>query len=231
MRRSLSLVSASLLAAGTLLGQSRAAPTASAPQAVASSPASSALPQDRHEGLTVSVDPYTNSQRAKEKFGKSANPVPAGILPVDVSLKNQTPHPIKIDLETVQLEVRLDGASHQDIDWLTIGQVANLIVHRGATSAPSVRRFPVGIPTPSKDKKVDNLAAELRPFALDSDVVPPLGSTHGFLFFNLSHNFEAVLKSSLYLPDVAFLPDKKPLMFFEVPLAGNTAAPAADSQR
>lgn len=230
MRRPLALASASLLAAGALLAQSSPPPTASAPQAAAPSPASSALTQDHHEGLTVSVDPYTNSQRAKEKFGKSANPVPAGILPVDVLLKNETPHPIKIDLETVQLEVRQDGGTHQDIDWLTVGQVATLIAHPHGTPTPSVRRFPVGIPTPGKDKKVDNLAAELRPFALDSDVVPPLGSTHGFLFFNMSHNFEAALKSSLYLPNVAFLPDKKPLMFFEVPLSNNTAAATPDSQ-
>jgi hypothetical protein len=231
MRHALSLAAAFLLAGGALLAQSSSPPAASASQAGAPSPASPALPQDRHEGLTVSVDPYTDSQRAKEKFGKSANPVPAGILPVDVFLKNETPHPIKIDLETAQLEVRLGDGNHQEIDWLTVGQVAYLIVHPGgAPSAPSARRFPVGLPTPGKDKKVSNLAAELRPFALDSDVVPPLGSMHGFLFFNMNHDFEAALKSSLYLPDATFLPDKKPLMFFEVPLASNTPSPPADSQ-
>jgi hypothetical protein len=214
-----------LTALGTALAQSN-----SAPPVQASPPARvSALPQDRHSGLSISVDPYTDSQRAKERFGKSANPIPAGILPVEVFLKNETPHPIKIDLETVQLDVHFDNGDHQNLDWLSIKRVATLIVHPGGTpSAPSERRFPIGVPT-NKDKKVDNVMGQLRPFALDSDIVPPLGSAHGFLFFDMSHDFAAASKASLYLPDVSLLPDKTPLMFFEVPLARPTppALPAS----
>lgn len=145
---------------------------------------------------------------------------------MEVFLKNETPHPIKIRLETVQLEVRLESGN-QELDWLSANQVAKYIVHPGGNpSAPTERRFPVGVPTPSKDKKVDSIAGQLRPLALDSDVVPPLGSIHGFLFFNMSHNFEAASKASLYVPDVAVLPEQTPLMFFEVPLTTATAAPA-----
>lgn len=225
--RSLWFAGAILLSGGVAYAQSASAP---APPAQTHA-TSSALPQDRHEGLTVSIDAYTNSDRAKEKFGKSANPLPAGILPVDVSLKNETPHPIKVNLESVQLEVRAEGGEQQ-LDWLPVSQVANLIVHPNGTPAePSVSRFPIGIPMPSKDKKVNAIADQLRPFALESDLVPPLGATHGFLFFNMNHNFEAALKASLYFPDLVFLPDKKPLMFFEIPLAGKVAPPASDPQR
>lgn len=219
-----------LAAALLFVGEVVCAQTSSAPAASAQPAAASALPEDRHEGLTIAVDAYTNSERAKEKFGKSANPVPAGILPVDVSLKNETAHPVKVNLEAVQLEVRGDGGNQQ-LDWLSVGQVATLMVHpRGNPAAPSMPRFPVGIPLPGKDKKVNALAEQLRPFALDSDVVPPLGATHGFLFFNMSHNLEAALKASLYVPDVVFLPDKKPLMFFEIPLAAGIAPPASETQ-
>ncbi|HTU35811.1 MAG TPA: hypothetical protein VMF66_18565 [Candidatus Acidoferrum sp.] len=190
--------------------------------AAAASPA--ALPQDAHGGLTVSVDPYTDSNRAKSKFGKSANPVPAGILPVDVYFKNDTPHPMRVDLETVQLEVQSGEESHQYVDWLTVGQVAYKIRHPGGgPSAPSARRFPVGIPLPSKDKKVDEIIDQLRPFVLDSNIIPPLGTIHGFLFFDVSHDFTAAQKASLYLPDVVLLPDKTALMFFEVPLIKGSA--------
>jgi hypothetical protein len=235
MKHALSLAALFLLASGTVCAQSSPSPpSASGTQSSSSSPgmpppASSALPQDRHEGLTISVDSYTSALRAKDKFGKSANPVPAGILPVQVFLKNDTPHPIKINLESVQLDVRLESGSHQEIDWLTVGQVASLIVHPGGAATPSARRFPVGIPTSSKDKKVDSLAAELRHFALDSDVVPPLGAIHGFLFFNMSHDLDAAARASLYVPDVSLLPDQKPLMFFEVPLS-SSPAPAADAK-
>jgi hypothetical protein len=200
-----------LLPSASVFAQSNSPPPAAA--------GSSALPQDKHGGLTVSVDPYADAHRAKDKFGKSANPVPAGILPVDVYFKNDTPHPIRVDLETVQLEVQFGGGKQQYIDWLPIGQVAGLIRHPGGEpSAPSARRFPVGIPLSGKDKKLDSIIADLRPFALNSNVIPPLGTIHGFLFFDVSHDFSAVQKASLYLPDVVLLPDQTPLMFFEVPL-------------
>lgn len=220
MNRIISLAAFVLLACASVFAQSNPPPSTAPAAASAASP----LPQDRHDGLTVSVDPYTNSQRAKDKFGKSADPIPAGILPVEVFLNNETPHPLKINMETVELEVHSDSGK-QDLDWLPVRQVATLIVHPGGNpGSPSARRFPVGIPMPSKDKKVDNVAAALSPFALDSDVVPPLGKIHGFLFFDMSHNFEAASKSSLYVPDVAVLPDKTPLMFFEVPLSSGAAS-------
>lgn len=193
----------------------------SAPAAAASP---SALPQDNHGGLTVSVDPYTDPHRAKDKFGKSANPVSVGILPVNVYFKNDTPHAMRVNLETVQLEVKSGEETHQYVDWLTVGQVANMIRHPGGSpSAPSARRFPVGIPVPGKDKKVDTIVDQLRPFVLNSNVIPPLGTIHGFLFFDVSHDFSAAEKASLYLPDVVVLPDKTALMFFEVPLMKGSA--------
>jgi hypothetical protein len=215
----LTLAGVAALACACTFAQSNS--NASAP---ANPPATHALPHDHHEGLTISVDPYTDAERAKEKFGKSADPLPVGILPVEVFITSELPHPLKIDMETVELEV-YTGADKQDLDWLPPVQVATLIVHPGGNpAAPSTRRFPIGIPMPSKDKKVDKIATELRPYALDSDVVPPLGKIHGFLFFNMSHNFEATSKSTLYVPDVAILPEKKPLMFFEVPLGPEAPA-------
>lgn len=206
----LALALALLLSSGAALAQSNSPASAKT--------AGAALPQDQHAGLTVSVDPYSDAHRAKEKFGKSANPVPAGILPVDVYFKNATAHPMRINLQTVQLEVQ-SGSEHQYLDWLTLGQVANMIRHpHGNPGAPSARRFPVGIPLPRKDKKVDSIMDDLKPFALDSNIVPPLGTLHGFLFFDLSHDFSAVQKASLYVPDVFLLPKQTPLMFFEVPL-------------
>jgi hypothetical protein len=216
MVRPVSLIVALFLFCGCLLAQSSSTPAAAG---VGSPSSASALPQDKHGGLTISVDPYTDAHRAKETFGKSSDPVPAGILPVDVFFKNETPHPIKIDLETVQLDVHFGSGKHQDLDWLPIAQVANLIRHPGGNpSDPSARRFPIGIPLPGKDKKVDSIIAGLRPLVLDSDVVPPLGTMHGFLFFDVSHDFAAAVTSSLYVPDVVLLPAKTPLMFFEVPL-------------
>ena len=65
-----------------------------------------ALPHDHHDGLTVLADPYTDKARGKEKFGK-ANPLDAGILPVEIFLRNETDEPIHVDINTIQLEVQL----------------------------------------------------------------------------------------------------------------------------
>jgi hypothetical protein len=178
------------------------------------------LPHDRHEGLAVSADTYVDSERAKQKFGK-ANPVPAGILPIEVFLKNETDQPIRIELTTIQLEVHPPGGNRQDVDSLTPVEVASAIVHPQGAATPGVRRFPpIGIPV-SKDKKVDSMTDILRPLALDADVVPPMGMIHGFLFFNVSHEMSLADTASLYVPDVMVAPSNKPMMFFEVAL-GNT---------
>jgi hypothetical protein len=180
------------------------------------SQAAGSLPQDRHDGMTLSADPYTNPARAKEKFGK-ANPIPAGILPVEVFLRNDTAQPIHIDLSTIQLDIHFTSGGDQDVDWLGVYEVASAIAHPGGSPAPKLPRFPIGIPK-GTDSKTENLANILRPLALDADIVPPMGMIHGFLFFDMNHRMTLVQSSSLYLPDAAIVPSNKPLMFFEVPL-------------
>jgi hypothetical protein len=172
--------------------------------------------QDRHDGLSISVDPYTEAARAKEKFGK-ADPLAVGILPIEVSMHNDTDHPIHVDLSTIQLEVHFSDDRHQEIDWLPAQQVANQVAHPKGPSAPQTRRFPIGIPS-GTDSKADKLADILKPLSLDADIVPPKGTIHGFLFFDLNHDMSLAETASLYVPDVTTVPPSKPLMFFEVPL-------------
>ena len=212
----------SLLAA-TLLGATLASGQAGGPasnNAAASDPA--ALAHDQHEGLNVSVDPYTDAERDKKKFGK-ADPLPAGILPVEVFLKNELDQPIRIDLSTIQLEVRPPEGNRQEVDSLSAEEVAKVMVHPAGAATPSTRRFPpIGIPS-SGDKKVDSLAEMLQPLSLDADIVPPKGMIHGFLFFNLGRDMSLATHSSLYIPNAMVVPSNKALMFFEVSLP---AAPA-----
>jgi hypothetical protein len=172
--------------------------------------------QDRHDGLSISVDPYSEPGRAKEKFGK-ANPLTVGILPIEVTMRNDTDRPIHVDLSTIQLEVHFSDDRHQEIDWLPAQQVASQVAHPKGPSAPSARRFPIGISS-GGDSKTDKLADILRPLSLDADIVPPKGKIHGFLFFDLNHDMSLVETASLYVPDVATVPPTKPMMFFEVPL-------------
>jgi hypothetical protein len=175
-----------------------------------------ALAHDHHDGLTVLADPYTDKARGKEKFGK-ANPIDAGILPVEIFLRNETDEPIHVDINTIQLEVQLRKGGRQEIDWLPAEQVASLIAHPGGVT-PSNKPRIGGIPLPGGDKKADKLAEILRPLTLDADVVPPMGTLHGFLYFDVNHEMSLADSAVLYLPDVTVVASKKALMFYEVRL-------------
>jgi hypothetical protein len=177
--------------------------------------ATAALPHDNHDGLTILADPYVDKARSKEKFGK-ANPLEVGILPIEVFLRNDSDHPIQVNINTIQLEVHLRSGKRQDIDWLSPEDVAGLIAHPGGAT-PSQRRV-AGIPLPTSDKKADKFAEILRPLTLDSDTVAPMGSLHGFLYFDVNHDPSLASTSVLYVPDAVVIPTKKTLMFFEVPL-------------
>ena len=180
--------------------------------------ADESLPHDRHEGLSVSADAYSDPARAKEKFGKSADPLQAGILPVEVFLRNETDQPMHVDLSTIQLDVHPQGgARDEDIDALSLHDVAASVAHPHGPSAPHASRFPVGLPS-AGDKKADKVADVLGPLALDSDIVPPHGMIHGFVFFDLGDDMSLAETASVYVPDVTIVPSQKALMFFEVPV-------------
>lgn len=200
-----------------ILPASATGQTSPLPAASAAASPNASLPEDRHEGMSLSADAYADAGRCKDKFGK-ANPYPAGILPVEIFLRNETAHPIKIDLSTVQLTVRSQSGPLQDVDWLTAGEVATAIAHPKGPSAPHAPRLPVPIPSSGGDSKVDKLVAILQPLTLDADVIPPQAQVHGFLFFDVNHDFSRLQSASVYLPDAKEIPANKPLLFFEVPL-------------
>ncbi len=216
------LVCGEALAQGTAGPMAAPAPPPSSDAQPSAAPASAAtkagsLPQDKHEGLTVSADPYTQPARSKDKFDK-ANPLPAGILPVEVFLRNETTHPFRVNMETIQLVVHPKNGAEQNIDWMQAQDAADAIAHPKGPSEPKQSRLPMGIGAGS-DKKTEQFTDILQPLMLDADVLPPMGTLHGFLYFNLSHDLSLAEGASLYVPDVTALPAGKPLMFFEVVLS------------
>jgi hypothetical protein len=197
--------------AGSLLAAATAAAQTQPP-----APAVRPLPADNHEGITLSVDAYTRAERSKEKFGK-ANPLVVGILPVEIFFKNDTNLPVKLDMDTIELEYRPDGGPKQDVDWLPPIEVATAVAHPGGPSAPKARRFPIGVSVPKDDKR-DKMLAILKPFAFDSDILPPNATIHGFFFFDVAGRMPAPGEATLYVPDLKEATSNKTLMFFEVPI-------------
>jgi hypothetical protein len=210
------LLASFLVLCASAFGQSASSPPDPKPAATAPAP----LPSDQHSGLTVSVDPYTEAARTKDKFGK-ANPHDVGVLPVEVFLRNDSDQPMRLKLETVQLEVTLKNGVRQEVDWLRAEEVAKLIAHPTGSANPQQKRLP--LPMNIGDKKAEKLAEVLRPLSLDADVIPPKATIHGFLYFDVSHEFAIVKRSSLYVPDVSIAPSNEPLVYFEVPLRNASA--------
>jgi hypothetical protein len=213
MTRTISLLAAALMVCAGALAQDNSSPAK--PGAPATHPAD-ALPKDTHEGMTVSANSYADAALAKEKFGK-ANPLPVGILPVEVFLHNETMQAMRVNMSTIQLSVRFPSGRHQDVDWLTPGEVASVVAHPNGPPAPQSRRFPVGIGSIG-DKKADKMLETLAPLALDVDVIPPMATIHGFLYFDLGGDISLAEGANIYVPDVTVVPSSKALMFFEVPL-------------
>lgn len=174
------------------------------------------LQQDSHAGLTVMADPLTDVARAKDIFGK-ANPIDAGILPVQVYLRNESAQPIRVNIDTIQLVVHLLNGGRQDLDWLSAQEVAAAIAHPGGIAPKQPHRI-AGIPLPTGDKKADKLAEILQPLTLDGEIISPMSTLRGYLYFDVSHELKLANTASLYVPDVFSMPSGKPLMFFETPI-------------
>lgn len=172
--------------------------------------------KDSHQGLTVTADPYLNGDRSKDKF-KKADPYKAGLLAIDVSFKNDTSTPIHIDLFTLRLEIDEPDGQRFHLPALTLAEASKQIAHPQGASVPRPRRFP-SISPPGEDSKTRDVKNELEPLALQADVIPPNGTIHGFVFFDVNNHFDAVPNASLYLPDVKSVTSDAGMIYFEVPL-------------
>lgn len=178
--------------------------------------------KDIHQNFAVAADAYSNAAQSKQKFGK-ADPYKAGILAVDVYLRNDTKYPVHVDLNTMRLMIDAPDGKRFHLRPLSLRHTAEDIAHPQGSSAPSPRRFPE-IPFPHGDSKQRSIMDKLQLLTFQSDIVPPGGTTHGCLFFDISHHFDLVPYASLYVPDVKSVASNSPLIYFEVSL-GQKPAP------
>lgn len=190
------------------------------PQAAQVDPAK--LPaRDFHQGILVACDPYQNPARAKKAIGRE-NPLKAGILPLEMYVRNTTKWPVAITLNAIRLEVVLPGSGRDQIKPLSSGDVATLILHpKGPRVGLPRERLPLPIPRVSRGRKWENLRDKLETVAFPDDVIPPGATVHGFLFFDLAGRYNVLHDSQLYVPDLKFLGNSQSIMFFQANLGGS----------
>ena len=170
--------------------------------------------KEEHEGLLIAVDPYTDAVRSKARFGKK-HPQEHGILAVEVFLRNDNIRPIRVDLSTIRLLLSPPETSRQRLEPLTVDEVIERILYKGGPEL-NKPRFPIPQRTPNRSKDWKELEGTLKPALLETDILPPKSTMHGFLFFDLSNHFEWVPYARLYVPKLEFMDDKKELFYFEV---------------
>ncbi len=176
-----------------------------------------ALPaRDAHEGLTIAADFYADAKRSKERFGKK-HPYQAGLLAVEVFIRNGNPQPVRVVLEEIRLVLDVGGGPKQRLAPMSLEETILALLQK---RPEAVRRpFPGRVPTSPRGKDWDQMEALLQPRWLEMDVIPPGATARGFLFFDLQGKFDWLAGASLYFPELYFVRDGKPLLFFEVHFA------------
>ena len=175
--------------------------------------------RDVHEGLTIVADPYMRASRySKDVFGKKSF-YAAGIVAIDVYFRNDNNVPIRLNPETIQLVISQPGQDRQRLGPLSAEDVADRTLLTANSNIRAHRPFPFPEPSSGHSKDWVEMTTTLRSVALGTDVLPPHATTHGFIFFDMNHDFDAIRNSHIYIPDLAFMTDNKALFFFEIDLA------------
>jgi hypothetical protein len=179
--------------------------------------------RDAHQDLLIVADPYISSARYdKDHFGKKS-PYDAGIVAINVYFHNDNDKPIRLNLDTIQLICSPPDEARQRLGALSPEDVADRTLLNAPHTNPSVRHLPFPYPgsasNSGKGKAWNEMVTTLRSVALSTDILPPKATTHGILFFDMNHNFDAIRQSHLYIPDLSFMADNKALFFFEIDLA------------
>jgi hypothetical protein len=173
---------------------------------------------ESHEGMTISVRPWTDPALYKEKFHKKS-PYAAGMVAVQVNFRNDSDDSMKVNLERIRLNVTLSEEERQAIDSLTSEEAADVILKPGAKNIGKSRfPIPIGGPKVGRDKKWTEVEEELRQAGVRASVIAPHSSVEGLLYFDVRSQFGLLSNSKLYVPDIVALEKNHGLMFFEIDL-------------
>lgn len=174
--------------------------------------------RDAHQNLSIVADPYLTADRYKGVFGKKS-PFEAGMVAIQVYFINDNDLPIRLNPATVQLVISQPGQDRQRLGALSPEEVANRTLLNAHPGTPRRFPFPGSRVGTGHGKDWTEMVDSLRSIALNTDILAPRATTHGFMFFDMNHDFDAIRNTHLYVPDLIFMTDKKQLYFFEIDLA------------
>ncbi len=159
------------------------------------------------EKVTVGAKAFDTEDLTAEAFGKKADLLKYGVLPVLVVIENKRDR--AVDIQNIQVElVATDGRHGQAI-------APEDVMHLGETGKkpPKLGGGPLPFPLPKKKNPLNSLEIVERAFS--AKVVPANDSVSGFFYFQA--NPEA--GDSLYLSGIRDSRSSKELLYYEFPLA------------
>jgi hypothetical protein len=177
--------------------------------------------EESHEGVTISVDPWTTASRYKEKFPKKS-PYYSGVIALRLTFHNDTSESIKVDLQNIRLLVFLSEENRQELAPLTAEDVADTVLLKNNGKDPTSKRVPIpvplGKPTGARDKNWTELKEACQNAALPSSVLAAHGTLDGLIYFDLRGEIELLQSARLYVPNLTTMTTKQPLLYFDIPL-------------
>jgi hypothetical protein len=182
---------------------------------------------DSHEGMTISVDPWTQPSQYKEKFPKKS-PLSGGVVALRVSFRNTSDQSIKVELRRMRLLVTLDEENRQELEPLTAEDVADtVLLSKENGKDPTARRnplpIPVGKPRTSRDANWTNFKDACQNAAVPSSVVAARESVEGLIYFDLRGEVELLKNAHLYIPNLVTMNDNHPLLYFDIDLGHSSS--------
>jgi len=176
---------------------------------------------ESHEGLTISALPWTNAALYKEKFPKKS-PFSAGVLALQVVLRNDSDESMRVNLERIRLTVQLDAENRQEVQPLTPDQLADTVLKPAAKDPTKKRQklpIPIGSSNAGRDKHWTELQRQAQDAGVPSSVIAAHSSVEGLLYFDVQNQFDLLQTAHLYIPEVTQMQQNHALTYFDVDLS------------
>jgi hypothetical protein len=158
------------------------------------------------ENVTVGAKAFDREDLTAEAFGKKADLLKYGVLPVLVVIENKRDR--AIDIQNMQVElVATDGRHGQSI-------APEDVMHLGETGKkpPRLGGGPLPIPLPKKKNPLNSVEVVERAFS--AKLVPANDTVSGFFYFEARPE----AGDSLYVSGVRDARTSKELLYYEFPL-------------
>jgi ABC-type transport system substrate-binding protein len=176
---------------------------------------------DSHEGVTISVDPWTTASRYKEKFPKKS-PFAGGVIAIFVRVQNDNDQGIRIDAERIRLLVEIDEEDRQELEPLSADEVADAVLLKDNGKDPTARRnplpIPVGKPRPSRDANWTAMRDACQNAGVPTKVIGAHSFVEGLIYFNLRGEVDLLHTARLYLPSLTTMGSNQPISYFDIRL-------------